>query len=536
MEYKYPPPSEDSPGGPPILLMWLALVALFLIIVVALAGLSFFSGGQRLALLIPYIGIAVTGIALAIIGGAFIYRRRLPRLLWLWASLAIIIVMAGGVAASVWAYQNVLPPRYQEQFVEEIPVLRAFLPPTPQGGVLPTLAATSAISIDDLLSAPLLPPTATAEAQQVIAPTATLPPPTLPPTALPTDTPPPPTQTPPPTSAALMPTAVSTAIVPQVVSSFSRPASSRMYGFTHVQQGWNNCGPANVTMALSYFGWRESQDYAASILRPDREDKNVSPHELVDFVNTQTGVRAITRIGGDLDLLKQFIVNNIPVIIERSYTPEGFDWIGHYQTVVGYDDNARIFYVYDSYLGTGTGGAGLAENYTAFDAGWQAFNRVFIAIYEPDRESVVQGILGERADVNRAAEIALETARAEARADRQNAFAWFNMGAALTRLGNYEEATRYFDEARRLNLPFRMLWYQFYPFQAYYEVGRFDDVLALVNNNLVNGGQYVEETHYWHGRVLAAQGRRSEAVAAFQRALARNRNYTAAQQALNALG
>jgi hypothetical protein len=154
MEYKYPP-SEDSPAGPPPLLMWLALVGMFLLVVVTLAGLSYFSGGQRLSLLIPYIGIAVVGVALAIIGGTFIYRQRLPRLLWVWASLLMIIALTGGVMASVWAYQNVLPPRYQEQFIEEIPVLRAFLPPTPQGGALPTLAATSAISIDDLLSAPL---------------------------------------------------------------------------------------------------------------------------------------------------------------------------------------------------------------------------------------------------------------------------------------------------------------------------------------------------------------------------------------------
>jgi len=518
-------------------LLWIALIFLFLIVVAAFAGLSYFSGGQRLATLIPYAGIAIAGGSLALIIGAIVFRRRLPRLLWLWTTVIVLVALGIGGVGAVWAYRTVLPPRYQTQFMQEVPLLRALLP-TPQGGAVPTVAATSAISVEDLLSAPLIAATPTASiAVETILPTATplpaspTPTPTQAMTLAPTST-----TTPPPTSAVIAPTAATTAISQQVVDNFSAPTTSRIYGFTHIKQGWNNCGPANVTMALSYYGWREDQDYAAGFLRPDEEDKNVSPGEIVNFINEQTGVRAVTRIGGDLDLLKQFIVNNIPVIIERSYAPEGYDWIGHYQTVVGYDDSARIFYVYDSYLGTGVAGAGLTESYTDFDSEWQAFNRVFIAIYEPAREAVVQSILGERTDVMRANEIALETARGEARADRQNPFAWFNMGTALTKLGRYDEAARYFDEARRLNLPFRMLWYQFYPFQAYYEIGRYDDVIALVNNNLVNGGQYVEETYYWQGRVLAAQGSRTEAAAAFQRALVGNPRFAAAQQALNETG
>ncbi|MBK8025662.1 MAG: tetratricopeptide repeat protein [Chloroflexi bacterium] len=531
-------------GGPSPILLWIAFVLLFLFGVIALAGFSYFGGGQRLASLIPYLGLAVGGTALAIIVGALLLRRHLPRLFWLWTIVAVLIVLSLTGVATIWGYRSVLPPRYQEQFLTEVPILRAFLPPTPQGGIVPTVAATSAFSVEDLLSAPLqigTPTTASGSAgaaqtteEATIAPTATPSPTVVPQTATTAPTLPV-TATLPPTSVSVAPTAEPTVSSQQVVDSFAAPVSSRIYGFTHVQQGWNNCGPANVTMALSYYGWRENQDYAARILRPDNEDKNVSPSELVAFVNEQTGVRAITRIGGDINLLKQFIVNNIPVIIERSYTPEGYDWIGHYQTVVGYDDNARSFYVYDSYLGTGIAGAGLAERYDEFDQGWQAFNRVFIAIYEPDREDVVQRILGERSDVSGAAEIALEVARSEAQLDRQNPFAWFNMGASLTKMGQYEEAVRYFDQARRLNTPFRMLWYQFTPFEAYYMVGRYDDVLALVNNNLVNGGQYVEETFYWQGRALEALGQRQEAAAAFQRAIAQNPNYDEAQQALNAL-
>lgn len=319
------------------------------------------------------------------------------------------------------------------------------------------------------------------------------------------------------------------------VNTSGRPANARLYGFTHVKQTWNNCGPANLTMALSYYGWAEGQEVAASYLKPDREDKNVNPSEMVSFVNQNTGVRAITRIGGDIELLKILLANNLPVIIETGYMPEGYDWLGHYQTVVGYDDAQRAFYIYDSYLGAGENGSGIAEPYNEFDANWQAFNRTFIIIYSQEQEGLVRELLAERADVTQAAEIALSIAQSEARSNPQNAFPWFNMGTALTRLGRYDEAAVAYDQARRAGLPWRMLWYQFGPFEAYFNVSRYDDVLALVETNLTNGAEYVEETYYWQGQVFAAQGRTQAAEGAFRQALGRNPLYTAAQTALDAL-
>ena len=78
-----------------------------------------------------------------------------------------------------------------------------------------------------------------------------------------------------------------------VNSSPAAPPSAHLYGFTVVKQGWNECGPANITMALSYYGWKENLDYAANYLKPDREDKNVNPWELVSFVNEKSRVRAL---------------------------------------------------------------------------------------------------------------------------------------------------------------------------------------------------------------------------------------------------
>jgi tetratricopeptide (TPR) repeat protein len=461
-----------------------------------------------------------------------------PRFL-LWLVIGLFILGIVGVVGAVFAFRNVLLPGQQQRVLDQLPFMRIFMPPTPEGGTLPTaIPSEGDISPEDLLDAPLVLPTITAvptsEPTEVAAliqvePSATV---TL--TPVPTD---------PPTPTALPPTAEATPTIghSQVVSENAvsipeLPAAARMFGFVYNKQTWNNCGPANITMALSYYGWRRDQSFAAELLKPDREDKNVNPSEMVAFVNEQSDLRAITRMGGDLNLLKQFIAAQIPVLIETGYMPEGYDWIGHYQTVVAYDDLQDLFYVYDSYLGSGTSGEGLAESYADLDRNWQHFNRTFIAIYEPARENEVREILGERADPVRAAELALETAQAEALANRRDVHAWFNIGTSLTRLGRYEEAAAAYDKARSEgSLPWRMVWYQFGPFEAYFNTGRYDDVLALVNINLTNGAQYVEETYYWQGRVLQAQGDLSGARQAFSRALQHNYLYADARAALDSL-
>ena len=82
-----------------------------------------------------------------------------------------------------------------------------------------------------------------------------------------------------------------------------------------------------------------------------------------------------------------------------------------------------------------------------------------------------------------------------------------------------------------------MLWYQFGPYEAFYQVGRYQDILAYVNNTFsTDGGQDVEEAYYWQGRALLALGERNQAVAAFQLAIGKNRYFADARQALTELG
>jgi tetratricopeptide (TPR) repeat protein len=144
-------------------------------------------------------------------------------------------------------------------------------------------------------------------------------------------------------------------------------------------------------------------------------------------------------------------------------------------------------------------------------------------------------LLGDYATLEGSAEIAFNTAQEEARSNPQDPHAWFNMGSSLVGMQQYEAAGRAFDRAFDIGVPWRILWYQFGPYEAYFENGRYQDILDLVNANLQNGGDKVEETYYWQGRVLAELGRIPEARTAFNRALGRNRLFEPARQALDSL-
>ncbi len=258
---------------------------------------------------------------------------------------------------------------------------------------------------------------------------------------------------------------------------------------------------------------------------------------MVNFVRQQTQVSAITRIGGDMELLKDFIAANIPVIVETGYSLEGEDWLGHYQTVVGYDDNQNIFYIYDSWLGM----AQRRRHDRALQRFRRATGRRSTAPSSPSTrqtaKAIVQQILGDRADVTPS-----RSARAGSCASRKRAPTARTPSPGSTWARSYDQAGRVRTGRRRLtirrfqlDLPFRMLWYQFGPFEAYFETGRYDDVLALVNNNADTAGQLRRGDLLLAGQGLRRAGTQAEATAAFQRALAKNPHYQAARDALNSL-
>jgi tetratricopeptide (TPR) repeat protein len=126
-------------------------------------------------------------------------------------------------------------------------------------------------------------------------------------------------------------------------------------------------------------------------------------------------------------------------------------------------------------------------------------------VYDPARETDLRLALGAYADPAAGAGAALEAARAELSINPDDAWGWFGMGTAYVALGDYENAVIAYDQALQLGLPWRTLWYQFGPYEAYFHVGTYNNVLALAENTLATT-RFVEEAYFWKGMALAAEG------------------------------
>ncbi len=277
-------------------------------------------------------------------------------------------------------------------------------------------------------------------------------------------------------------------------------------------------------MVLSYFARPEAQDEIAPFLKPDPNDKNVSPPELAAYAQS-IGFQAHVGVGGDLTLLKRLLAAGFPVIVEFWFEPEPDDGMGHYRVLVGYDEQAGAFHAHDSYVGPN-----LTIAYAELDAVWRVFNRAYVVVYPPEEQAAADKILNTTHSGTPMWERALRIAQQELAQDREDAFAWFNFGTSALNLGNTNQAAAAFDRARQIGLPWRMLWYQFGPFEAYWAEGRHQDAIALAEANLQVVA--VEEWHYWRGRAREALGDVAGARSDYRAAVALNANFTAAKEAL----
>jgi tetratricopeptide (TPR) repeat protein len=317
-------------------------------------------------------------------------------------------------------------------------------------------------------------------------------------------------------------------------------ASADLAGFRHAWQTWNNCGPATLATYLSYFGSTLDQAAIGGVLRTHQDDKNVLPEELVAYAQAQ-GFEAALLINGNSDRLRTLITNGIPVLVETWLEDEPDDGMGHYRLLTGYDDASSRWIAYDSYArhdlrNPDPNGAyqGIYFAYDQFEAWWKVFNRTYVLIYPAEKAQLVREIVGNDIEPARMWQTALRQAEATVSQTPNDAFAWFNLGTNLVALGRYEAAAAVYDQARRVGLPWRMLWYQFGPFQAYYESGRHQEVIALADS-VIRTTTSIEEPYYWRGQAAAALGNPGAAQQDWQRALRLNSNYAPASQALAAM-
>jgi tetratricopeptide (TPR) repeat protein len=329
--------------------------------------------------------------------------------------------------------------------------------------------------------------------------------------------------------------------IPPTATARPLPEKVRLDGFQHRFQTWNNCGPATLAMGLSYFGEQFSQEQTASILKPNPEDRNVSPDEMAAFVNEQTPYNALFRANGTIEILKALIANEVPVIIETGINPPGefrwLGWYGHYLLIVAYSDEEDSFWVYDSWFGTSEEPLtnahldGRVISYEDLAQDWSQFNRNYIALFRPEQEPLVTELIGQEMDDKTMWENALARSKEEIELDPSNPFFWFNLGTNYAALEQHEEAALAFDQARAIGLPWRMLWYQFGPFESYLNTGRYEDVILLADTTL-EGRPYFEESYYFKGKALAAMGEEAAAIENLERAVTFNPNFVPAKIAL----
>ncbi len=348
-----------------------------------------------------------------------------------------------------------------------------------------------------------------------------------------------------PTEAATTPTPSPTDTPAPTPTPMPLPDRVVLEGMGVIRQSFNNCGPANLTQVLNWYGSPTTQEDVASYLKPNPEDRNVSPWQISDYVNEQMpGFQAITRSGGTLEMIQRFLAAGFPVVIEKGYELPESGWWGHYLTVYGYDNELQELYSQDTYLGP-FDGSGRTDSYRDFLPFWQQFNNTFYVVYQPDQEETVKSLMGEEMfDDFKMWQKVAATAEQETKERPDDVFSWYNLGTALTRMGGltgeqqyYQGGAQAFDKARELGLPPRMLWYQFEPYLAYLRTDRYQDIIDLADATLeTQGGRNVEETFWYKGHAQAYLGDIPGAITSYRQSLTVNENFYPAQISLDSLG
>lgn len=283
-------------------------------------------------------------------------------------------------------------------------------------------------------------------------------------------------------------------------------------------------------MALSYFGINETQQTLGQELRPyqnpqgDNDDKSVTLDELAEK-SKDYGFVPFHRPNGNPELIKLFITYDIPVIT-RTWLKVNDD-IGHYRVIKGYDDTTREFIQDDSLQGKN-----LKYSYEEFNSIWKKFNYEYLVLVPEDKREIAKKILGENADFKKAWKNAVETAQEEVNDNPNDKDFRFNLSVALYNVGEFKQSAEEFEKVED-ELPFRTLWYQIEPIEAYYELGNYKRVFEITDKILNTYNRAFSELYIIRGNIYLKQGNRDSARTEFEKAVFYNQNLKEAQDALS---
>lgn len=297
----------------------------------------------------------------------------------------------------------------------------------------------------------------------------------------------------------------------------------------HVFQTFNNCAPAALSIALSYYDIDKSQELLASELRPYNnraglnDDKSTTPDELGEQA-LKYGLTFYFRPNGDIELLKKLIANDFPVLMRTLLnTDEDF---AHYRVIKGYDDTTREIIQDDSYQGKDQ-----KYSYEDFLEIWKPFNYEYLVLVPPEKRKVIETILGEELDEKVAWENASRTAGKELSQNPSDILARFNFSVALYYMGDYAGSVREFEKIEN-DLPRRIIWYQIEPIRAYAALGNSIRLFALSDKILNDKNPAFSELYLLRGESYKSEGNIEEARKEFEKAVLYNVNLKPAREAL----
>ena len=246
------------------------------------------------------------------------------------------------------------------------------------------------------------------------------------------------------------------------------------------------------------------------------------------------------RRAGDLETVKALVAAGIPVMVERGYFISSDGWMGHFGVINGYDDATQTVHIPDSFSGI------IDLSYSTLLEFWDEFNNTYMIVYPPERQDEVMAILGPNADLsfNQLQALSRAEQRLVGTDGKPQFFAAYSKGIVLNEMKRYSEAADAFDQAfalyaklNSLERPWRMIWYEPGPYEAYYHTERYQDVVNLADATRdATPNKGLPETYLWRGRADLKLGSQSTAIFDFRRALQWHPNWPPALEELKALG